>query len=105
MTQKRKLLKEKNQKLDMSWNEFFEKLDWFHLLEESKVINNAIDYILEGQVRSKRLSFLTKIHTLVEMKVKVKALSCRKAEVSILFVPPSHLKKVKYIYQIMESFN
>lgn len=64
------VVERKNQKPDMSWNEFFEKLDWFQLLEESKVINNAIEYILEGQARSKRLSILTKIHTLVEMEAK-----------------------------------
>ncbi len=42
---------EKKQNPDISWNEFFEKLDWFQLLEESQVINNAIEYILECQVR------------------------------------------------------
>lgn len=90
-TEKR-VVERKNQEPDMSWNEFFEKLDWFQLLEESKVINNAIDYILEGQARSKQLSILTKIHTLVEMEAKVRALRSRKIEVPILFVPP-HVKK------------
>ena len=90
-TEKR-VVERKNQEPDMSWNEFFEKLDWFQLLEESKVINNAIEYILEGQDRSKQLSILTKIHTLVEMEAKVKALRSRKVEIPILFVPP-HVKK------------
>lgn len=76
----------------MSWNEFFENLDWFQLLEESMVINNAIDYILEGQSKSKQIAILTKIHTLVEMQAKVKALRSRGIEVPILFVPP-HVKK------------
>ena len=71
---------------------FFEELNWFELLEEAKVINNAIDYILEGQEKSKQLAILTKIHTLVEMEAKVKALRSRKVEVPILFVPP-HVKK------------
>ena len=62
------------------------------LLDESKVINNAIDYILEGQAKSKQLAILTKIHTLIEMEAKVKALRSRKVEVPILFVPP-HIKK------------
>lgn len=95
-TEKR-VVERKNQKLDMSWNEFFEKLDWFQLLEESKVINNAIDYILEGQARSKQLSILTKIHTLVEMEAKVKALRCRKVEIPILFVPPNVKKSQIYL--------
>ena len=83
---------EKKQNPDISWNEFFEKLDWFQLLEESQVINNAIEYILECQVRSQQIAILTKIHTLIEMEAKVKALRSRKVEVPVLFVPP-HIKK------------
>lgn len=90
-TEKR-VVERKNQNPDISWNEFFEKLDWFQLLEESKVINNAIDYILEGQAQLKQIAILTKIHTLVEMEAKVKALRSRKVEVPVLFVPP-HVKK------------
>ena len=103
MIQKKELLKEKNQNPDIRWNDFFEKLDWFELLDELKIINNATDYILEGQVKSKQLAILTKIHTLIEMDAKVKALRSRKVEVPILFVPP-HVKKVKYIFQIMDKF-
>lgn len=90
-TEKR-IVEKKNQNSDISWSEFFEKLDWFQLLEESKVINNAIDYILKGQSKSKQIVILTKIHTLVEMEAKVKTLRSRKVEVPILFVPP-HVKK------------
>lgn len=90
-TEKR-VVERKNQNPDISWNEFFEKLDWFQLLEESKVINNAIEIILEGQAKSQQIAILTKIHTLVEMESKVKALRSRKIEVPILFVPP-HIKK------------
>lgn len=90
-TEKR-VVDRKKQNPKMSWNEFFENLDWFQLLEESMVINNAIDYILEGQSKSKQIAILTKIHTLVEMQAKVKALRSRGIEVPILFVPP-HVKK------------
>lgn len=90
-TEKR-VLERKKQKPNISWDEFFEKLNWFQLLEESKIINNAIDYILEGQTKSKQIAILTKIHTLVEMEAKVKSLRSRKIEVPILFVPP-HIKK------------
>lgn len=88
----RRVVERKNQNPNISWNEFFKKLDWFQLLEESKVINNAIDYILEGQAKSQQIAILTKIHTLVEMEAKVKALRSRKVEVPVLFVPP-HVKK------------
>lgn len=77
---------------DISWNAFFEELDWFELLEEAKVINNAIDYILEAQSKSKQIAILTKIHTLLEMEAKVRALRSRNIEIPILFVPP-HIKK------------
>lgn len=86
-TEKR-IVERKNQDPKMSWTKFFEILDWFSLLEESKVINNAIDYILEAQSREKQISILTKIHTLLEMEAKVSALRSRKIEVPILFVPP-----------------
>ena len=87
-----RVVERKNLRPDISWNDFFEELDWFELLDEAKVINNDIDYILEGQEKTKQLAILTKIHTLIEMEAKVKALRSRKVEVPILFVPP-HVKK------------
>lgn len=90
-TEKR-VVDRKNLRPDISWNAFFEELDWFELLEEAKVINNAIDYILEAQSKSKQIAILTKIHTLLEMEAKVRALRSRNIEIPILFVPP-HIKK------------
>ena len=90
-TEKR-VVERKELKPDISWNAFFEELDWFELLEEAKVINNAIDYILEAQSKSKQIAILTKIHTLLEMEAKVRALRSRNIEIPILFVPP-HIKK------------
>ena len=77
---------------NMTWNEFFDKLDWFKLLQESNIINNSINYILDTQDSNNQIAILTKIHTLVEMQAKVKALRSRGIEVPILFVPP-HVKK------------
>ena len=82
----------RQQNSNMSWDIFFESLDWFQLLEEAKVINNAIDYILEGQKKSIQIAILTKIHSLIEMEAKTKALRNRNVKVPILFVPP-HTKK------------
>ena len=65
-----RVVERKNLRPDISWNDFFEELDWFELLDEANVINNAIDYILEGQEKTKQLAILTKIHTLIEMKLK-----------------------------------
>ncbi len=83
----------KNASKDTNWTEFFEKLNWFELLEESKEINNAIDYLLEAQSKKeKEISILTKVHTLLEMEAKVKKLRENSVELPILFVPP-HIKK------------
>lgn len=90
-TEKR-VVERKNENPNLTWNEFFDNLDWFQLLDEAKVINNAIDYILDGQTRTKQLAVLTKIHTLLEMEAKTKALRSRKIKIPILFVPP-HIKK------------
>lgn len=90
-TEKR-VVERKNENPNLTWNEFFANLDWFQLLDEAKVINNAIDYILDGQTRTKQLAVLTKIHTLLEMEAKTKALRSRKIKIPILFVPP-HIKK------------
>ena len=90
-TEKR-VVERKKLRPDISWNVFFEESDWFELLEEAKVINNAIDYILEAQSKSKQIAILTKIHTLLEMEAKVRALRSRNVEIPILFVPP-HIKK------------
>ena len=90
-TEKR-VVERKKLRPDISWNVFFEELDWFELLEEAKVINNAIVYILEAQSKSRQIAILTKIHTLLEMEAKVRALRSRNIEIPILFVPP-HIKK------------
>ncbi len=90
-TEKR-AVERRNENPNLTWNEFFDNLDWFQLLDEAKVINNAIDYILDGQTRTKQLAVLTKIHTLLEMEAKTKALRSRKIKIPILFVPP-HIKK------------
>ena len=87
-----RVIEMKQQNSNMSWDIFFESLDWFQLLEEAKVINNAIDYILEGQKKSMQIAILTKIHSLIEMEAKTKALRNRNVKVPILFVPP-HTKK------------
>lgn len=87
-----RIIERKNLRKDLEWNEFFYELDWFKLMAESKVINNAIEYILQAQENQKQIAILTKIHTLLEMEAKVRALRNRKVSVPILFVPP-HIKK------------
>lgn len=78
---------------NVSWEVFFQNLNWFALLQEAKMINNAIDFIIEAQqLRLNYLAILTKVHTLIEMKAKVDVLRNSGVEVPVLFVPP-HVKK------------
>ena len=40
-----RIVKMKSERPDISWNEFFDQLDWYQLLEESKVINLSLIHI------------------------------------------------------------
>lgn len=101
-TEKR-IIEKKNLFPNLTWNEFFDNLNWFQLLAEAQAINNSIEIILEGQSRNKKMAILTKIHTLLEMQAKVNLLREKKVKIPIFFVPP-HVKKVKYFYLVMEKF-
>lgn len=85
---------EKREKMkDLSWDAFFEVLDWDALLSESKQINNSVDIIKERQAKKEKLAILTKIHTLKEGQAKINDLrNNRKIEIPIILVPP-HIKK------------
>lgn len=76
----------------LTWNEFFEQLNWFDLLNEANIINESTDYILEAQQNERNIAILTKIHTLLEMEAKVKKIRSLGIEIPIMFVPP-HVKK------------
>lgn len=90
-TEKR-VIKMKKHNHNITWSEFFDKLDWFKLLQESNIINNSINYILDAQDSKHKIAILTKIHTLVEMQAKTETLREYGIRVPILFVPP-HAKK------------
>lgn len=78
---------------NLTWDEFLDQLDWFLLLSEAKVINNAVDCIMEAQNnKQKEIFILTKIHTLLEMQAKATYLRNAKVQTPVLFVPP-HVKK------------
>ena len=48
-----RVIKRREKDNDISWDEFSEKIDWFQLLDESLIINDAINCILEGQEKGK----------------------------------------------------
>lgn len=85
-----RVVERKTQNPNIGWDEFFSQLDWFQLLEEAEVINDAIYYIKESKLE--HLGIITKIHTLNEMEAKVKKLREEGIEIPIFFVPP-HVKK------------
>lgn len=94
------LLKEKY--YDLSWNEFFEVVEWMKLLNECEEINNSVEILKTLEELKIKYSILTKIHTLVEMEAKVKNLRGRGLEAPIIFVPP-HIKKSQIIIPTIED--
>lgn len=82
----------KKQMIDLSWNNFFEQLNWTQILEQANEINDSIKIIKELQSIKDNIKILTKIHTLYEMQAKVIELRNRGITIPILFVPP-HIKK------------
>lgn len=90
-TEKR-IVDKKSEVSEMSWEDFFKNLDWFKFLEEAKIINNSINYILEAQELSKQIAILSKVHTLLEMEAKIKLLRNKNIEIPVFFVPP-HIRK------------
>lgn len=78
--------------IDLSWEEFFEQLDWTKILREANEINESVRIIKELQNIKENVKILTKIHTLHEMQAKVIELRKRGITLPILFTPP-HIKK------------
>ena len=92
-----RVIKRREKDNDISWDEFFEKIDWFQLLDESLIINDAVNCILEGQEKGKDISILTKIHTLMEMKAKFEFIIDNNIIVPILFTTPKVKKTEIYL--------
>lgn len=87
----------KNDYPNLSWNEFFENLNWPKLLKESKEINSSVQIIKELQKIKNCLLILTKVHTLSEMQAKtIEIRENRGIELPIIFVPP-HFKKSQIV--------
>ncbi len=67
--------------------------EWDYILRNAVPINNSVEILQELEKMKKNISILTKIHTLLEMKMKVEIirneinLSC-----PIIFVPPNIAK-------------
>ena len=87
------ILNKKEENNNLSWDEFFECLNWEMVLSNASQINDSIEILKKAQKFRNDLIILTKCHTLKEMQEKVKALRYnREITIPIMFVPP-HVKK------------
>lgn len=78
---------------DLSWDDFFNIIDWDKLLSESISINNSVEIINDIQKRKNNISILTKVHTLLEAQAKINELrNKRNITIPIIIVPP-HIRK------------
>ena len=93
-----RVLEKRSKQNELTWDEFFEKLDWYTLLKESCQINNSLDILLELQSRKDKIAILTKVHTILEAQAKLFELrENRKITIPIFIVPP-HFKKSDIYY-------
>ena len=82
---------------NMEWMEFLNNIDWYKLLNESKTINDSIEYLLEAEARKRKVKILTKVHSLLEMQAKVTFLRNQGITLPILFTPPNTKKSSIFI--------
>lgn len=81
----------------LSWDDFFDIIDWKRLLFEANEINDSIKILKKLESRKRNISILTKIHTLSEAQAKVYELRENRGITSpIIFVPP-HVRKSEVI--------
>lgn len=64
------------------------KGEWEHIIMDAKPINNSVEIIKELERLKKKIIILTKVHSLIEMQLKVKDLrENRGINSPIMFVP------------------
>lgn len=90
-TQQR-IVSKKAELSEISWNIFFENLDWKELLDDSSDIKESIKILKEVQKYLKAISVITKIHTLDEGVQKSKFIRNAGINIPIFLVPP-HIRK------------
>lgn len=88
--------KDKENEKEISWDYFFEQVDWRKLLKESKEINDSIKIIKELE-KFKQLAILTKCHTIEEMQAKVNELRNNRGLDIPIFICPPHVKKSQIV--------
>ena len=82
------ILNKKEENNTLSWDEFFECLNWEMVLSNASQINDSIEILKKAQKFRNDLIILTKCHTLKEMQEKVKALRYnREITIPIMYLP------------------
>ena len=86
------LMVKRHRESNLSWDDFFDNLDWHKLYREAEEINGSFEVVRELQGRQSGLYILTKIHRLIEANAKIELL--REAEITVpVFIVPPHIKK------------
>ena len=88
------LIVQKQKESNLSWDDFFETLNWEELYRNASEINNAFEILRELQEKHNKLYILTKIHNLIEANVKIKLLREEKILIPVFIVPP-HTRKAE----------
>lgn len=87
-----RIMKRRNENSELSWDEFFDTLDWKGLYEESQEINDSLRILRIYQKMNPNLYIISKTHTLEEGRWKIKRLRQEDITIPFLLVPP-HIKK------------
>ncbi len=65
--------------------EYIKKRDWQHIVNDSKIINNSVDYLKE--MNPKETFILTKVHSLEEAKAKTVWIRNKGIKQNLILVP------------------
>ena len=87
-----RMMKLRKENENLSWDEFFDFIDWDKLYNESVEINDSLKILKELQSKRKEIYIITKTHVNKEGISKIKRLRNENIEVPIFIVPP-HIKK------------
>lgn len=98
-----RVMKLRGEKPELSWDEFFDTLDWKSLYEESVEINDSMRILrLYQKINPEHTYVISKTHTLEEGRYKIKRLREEGILIPILIVP-THVKKSEAFIPSKES--
>ena len=86
------VLKNYMKKNNLTWDNVFDNVNWSLFYSEAREINDSFNVMRLLQRKKSNIFVLTKIHSLVEAKVKINLLRENKIVVPVFVVPP-HVKK------------